>query len=144
MQASSPYNEILAVLEAGMECAGSLRTKADEAEKLLELGEIEDARACYAARGEVLSMMSNLDSRLVAMMNAARPSLSGKEWGHLVELGSKLHEELAIASQTDERNVAQIKDKSQLLSVELNRLKHGRQMAQSYQSPRQAKAQYQA
>lgn len=144
MEYVSPYQEILSVITAGLECAGSLKDTAMEASALLQAGEIGRAQESYAARGEVLTMMVRLDSQLTEMMSDARASFSGKEWGHLVEMGGQLRDLLEEANRIDLVNMRQLEDESQSIAGELGRLRQGRQVAQSYQSPRHASADYQA
>jgi|GEM_PF-3487589 len=144
MENASPYEEILSVIKAGMECASSLKDTAQEASALLQSGEVGRAQESYTARGEVLSMMVTLEGQLTEMMSASRAQFSGKEWAHLVETGSELRALLEEANRLDLLNMRQIEEDSRSIAGELSRLKQGRQVAQSYQSPRHAKADFQA
>ena len=144
MDNTSPYQEILSVIKAGLQCAGSLKDTAQEASALLQAGELSRAQESYAARGEVLTMMARLDGQLTEMMSAARSRFSGKEWAHLVEMGSRLRDLLEEANRLDLVNMRQLEEKSHSIAGELGRLRQGRQVSQSYQSPRHAKADYQA
>ncbi|MCK5147484.1 hypothetical protein KAR48_12075 [bacterium] len=144
MESSSPYQEILAVLEAGMTCAQSLRAGAQDADKLLEIGQIDQAQARYNSREEVLAMIVGLNGRLVDLMNGARPSLSGKEWGHLVEMSSRLRDVLSETTSLDALNIKSIDVQCQKLIVDINHLKQGKHAVKSYQAPQRSKAEYKA
>lgn len=141
---SSPYQDILTVLESALECALSLQATAHEAEALLQAGEIDQVQDLYRTRGEVVKMMTDLDRRLGESMSQARPSLSGKEWGHLVETGGRLRDVLADAAQTDGQNRDRIEVECESISKELGRLRQGKQAAKSYQSAQRANAEYSA
>lgn len=116
------FQEILAVLEAEMECAESLEATTSEIQSLIDHDQYEQMRDRLSVRGEVFDMMISLDRQMQTLVEKRVPGSDIEEWQTVQAMGEKVRNLMIAIMQMDATNKDLLIRKKEEINCELQKL----------------------
>ena len=129
---NSSYDEIIALLQAELECAKSLQASSAEIQSLVETGKFEQARERLVCRGDVVDLMVSLDHQVENILAHRTPVPETDAWRGMVRLAEELRGVVTSIMGHDRVSRENLERKREEISRNLKKLIDGKKLVKGY------------